>query len=276
LVILLISGQILATAQFTSGVAVVEVYATVTGRAGEPITGLTASDFVVEEDGRPQQVSVFTAGDLPLALAIGVDRSFSVPRQTLAAAASAVSAMVARLQPADEVTVLAIGSTTDVIAPLSRQHAAAADAVRGLQPWGTTPLYDAAVAAIDAIQQASGRRALILVSDGSDRYSQTTAADLLAHARRSDVQIYPVILARRHPPALVELAAATGGRTVLVTDVATLPSALTTIARELRSQYLLGYTPAASDTGRREWRSIRVRVNRPDAAVRARDGYFSR
>jgi Ca-activated chloride channel family protein len=276
LVILLISGQIAASAQFTSGVAVVEVYATVTDTAGEPVTGLTASDFVVEEDGRPQQVSVFSAGDLPLALAIAVDRSFSVSRQTLAAAASSAGAMVAGLRPEDEVTVLAIGSTTDIVAPLSRDHQAAADAVRGLQPWGTTPLYDAAVEAIDAIQAATGRRALILLSDGNDRYSQTSASDLLAHARRSDVQIYPIALARSRPTVFSELASATGGRSLQAVDGKGLSAALTAIARELRSQYLLGYTPTAADSERREWRTIRVRVSRPGVQVRARDGYFSR
>ena len=72
-----IAGPI--TAQFASGVSVVEVYATVTDERGEPVSGLRADDFVVEEDGRPQQISVFTEGDIPLSLAVALDRSFSLP-----------------------------------------------------------------------------------------------------------------------------------------------------------------------------------------------------
>jgi VWFA-related protein len=72
-----------------------------------------------------------------------------------------------------------------------------------------------------------------------------------------------------------ELAAATGGRSVQAGEPSQLSAALSGIARDLRSQYLLGYTPAP-DGGERVWRSIQVRVQRPGVVVRARDGYFSR
>src|SRR2546423_580328 len=62
-------------AQFTSGVNVVEVYAAVVDREGNPVTGLTREDFTVLEDGQPQTVSTFTEGDFPLSVAIAVDRS---------------------------------------------------------------------------------------------------------------------------------------------------------------------------------------------------------
>ena len=65
-------------AQFTSGVSLVEVYATVTDRHGQPVTGLTAADFHVAEDGTPQTITTFAAGEFPLAVAIGLDRSFSM------------------------------------------------------------------------------------------------------------------------------------------------------------------------------------------------------
>ena len=64
--------------QFTSGVKLVEVYATVTDRQGEPIAGLTAADFRIVEDGAGQTISAFAAGAFPLSMAIGVDRSFSM------------------------------------------------------------------------------------------------------------------------------------------------------------------------------------------------------
>ena len=58
-------------AQFTSGVNVVEVYAAVTDRTGQPIMGLTRDDFTVLEDGAAQTVSVFAAGDFPLVVTFG-------------------------------------------------------------------------------------------------------------------------------------------------------------------------------------------------------------
>ena len=65
-------------AQFTSGVNLIEVYATVTDQRGAAVTNLTAADFRVAEDGSPQTITAFAAGEFPLAVAIGLDRSFSM------------------------------------------------------------------------------------------------------------------------------------------------------------------------------------------------------
>ena len=77
------------------------------------------------------------------------------------------------------------------------------------------------------------------------------------------------------PPLAAELAVVSGGRSFLIRDARALDETFATIARELRYQYLLGYTPARpGHSGAREWRSIRVRVKgRNDVRVRARDGY---
>src|SRR5204863_6952589 len=95
-------------------------------------------------------------------------------------------------------------------------------------------------------------------------------------ARGSDVLIYPIALGKERPPMFAELAAVTGGRSFQATDERSLSSTLGTIARELRAQYLLGYAPAREPASRARWRSIQVRVNRPEVRVRARDGYLSR
>jgi len=264
-----------ARPQFTSGVSLVEVYATVTDARGEPVHGLAAKDFTVEEDDEAQSSETFAEGQFPLALAIGLDRSFSMSRAQLAGAASAVRDLIGALRPDDRVMVLAIGSETEVVAPLSADPKAARDALIGLEPWGTTPLYDAVLQAIDAIHAEPGRRALIILSDGIDRYSRATAAEVVEQARLRGVLLYPVALARTAPPVFAELAAITGGRSQQVTEMRRLPAALSTIARELRSQYLLGYAPKRPMPSRNEWRSIRVRVGRPELRVRARDGYFA-
>lgn len=262
-----------ARAQFSSGVSLVEVYATVLDQKGEPVGDLPVDAFTVEEDGRPQTIATFSSGNLPLALAVGIDRSFSVSSERLSQVTVAVQRFLGNLTPADRVALLAIGSEVEVLSPLSNDRRAAYDALVGLRPWGTTPLHDAVVEAVDAIQPAAGRRALILISDGSDRYSETSAAAMLGHARTRDVLVYPVALGRRQPDVFVELATLTGGRSFAVPDLGTLPRVLETIARELRHQYLLGYAPAGSP--RPGWHSITVRANRPGVRVRARNGYVA-
>lgn len=268
----------LAYAQFTSGVNLVEVYATVTDQRGEPIAGLSAADFRVAEDGDPQRVTAFAAGEFPLAVAIGLDRSFSMGGRgnRLAMAKSAARTFIGQLRPSDQVMVLAIGTDTEVVAPLSADHAAAMAAVDRLDAWGTTPLYDAVLAAIDAVQAAKGRRALVLLSDGTDRYSDTSTAELLDRARRRDVIVYPIAIGPARPAVFAELATITGGRSFFAREPRELASDVAAIARELRFQYLLGYVPSRNGSSDPSWHSIEVSVNRADTRVRARDGYLSR
>jgi Ca-activated chloride channel homolog len=260
--------------QFSSSVNLVEVYASVTDRQGQPVRGLSREDFTVREDGAVQQVTAFTAGEFPLSVAVALDRSFSMSGQRLAAARSAARLFLDELRPADESMLIGVGSTTEVLAPLSMDRARQFDVLTRLDAFGTTGLYDAIIAAIDAIQPARGRRALVLLSDGSDRYSTATSAEALARARGADVLVYAIALGEVRPPVFAELATLTGARSFHVRDARQLPETLRTVAAELRHQYLLGYSPSkAPVAGSNEWRSIAVAVRRSDVTVRARDGY---
>jgi Ca-activated chloride channel family protein len=273
---LLLGWGTLAAAQFSSGVNLVEVYAAVVDPAGNPVTGLTRADFTVLEDGAPQALAAFAEGDFPLSLAVGVDRSFSMARR-LPTEVSAARTLLGDLRPQDQSTLIAIGSEVETLAPLSSDRATQLRALAGVKPWGTTGLHDAIVAAIEAIQAAKGRRALVLFSDGNDRYSTASASDALDRARKSDVMIYPVAIGAARPPLFAPLAALTGGRSFQTRDPAQLNTIAHQIAGELHHQYLLGYSPAKPIVaGANEWRSIAVRVNRPNVIVRARDGYVAK
>lgn len=260
--------------QFSSRVQLVEVYATVTDAKGEPVTGLRQSDFDVFEDGVLQEVSAFAAGEFPLTVALGVDRSVSMAGEPLRLAKQASQAFLRELKPGDRSMVVAISNEVEVIAPLSADRAAQARAISALDAWSTTALHDAIVETLNRLEPEPGRQALVVFSDGTDRYSRHTAADVLDRARRSQALVYPIAIGRTRPALLSELAVLTGGRSFLLRDARELQTTLSTIARELRYQYLIGYTPAkAIERGDREWRSIRVTLKRPGMRVRARDGY---
>jgi Ca-activated chloride channel family protein len=262
--------------QFISSVNAVEVYASVVDEKGEPAVGLAREDFEVLEDGVPQTVNTFAAGDFPLAVALAVDRSASMKGKRLTVAQEGARTFLQALRAEDRAVVLAVGSEVETVAPLSTDRPSQLAAVTRLDAWGTTPLYDAVAEGIDRIQAAEGRRALVLLSDGDERYSTRTAADVTALARRSDVMVFPVALGRTRPALFAELAALTGGRSVHASDPRDLADALRGIARELRHQYLLGYTPARPLTERGEWRAIAVKMRRPGLRARARDGYVVR
>jgi Ca-activated chloride channel family protein len=263
-----------APSQFASQVNLVEVYAAVSDPQGRVVSDLTRDDFEVLEDGARQEVSTFVAGEFPLSVALAVDRSFSMRPERLAAAKSGARLFLGELRPEDQAMIVAVGSEIDTVAPLSTRRAEQYAAVAALDRWGTTSLHDAIVASIDAIQPARGRRALVLLSDGDDRYSKASASDALTFARGADVLIYPVALGDRRPPLFAELAALTGGRSAFIRDTRKLPETLSSIAGELRHQYLLGYTPKRPLEDRGEWRTITVRVRKPGLEVRARDGYL--
>ena len=262
--------------EFSSRVQLVEVYATVTDAKGEPVTGLDQDAFDVFEDNQRQDVSTFAAGEFPLTVALGVDRSWSMAGDKLRLAKRAAQSFLRELRPNDRSMVIAISNQADVIAPLSTDRFTQTRAIETLDPWSTTALHDAIIAALNRLESEPGRQALIVFSDGTDRYSAATAADVIARARRSNALVYPIAFGKERPPLLAELASVTGGRSFLLRDVKELEKTLAMIARELRYQYLLGYTPVRPiESGVREWRSIRVMLKdaNPGTRVRARDGY---
>jgi Ca-activated chloride channel family protein len=263
--------------QFSSGVTQVEVYATVTGKDGRPVPGLTAADFTVLEDGQRQTITTFAGAELPAAVALAIDRSVSMKGTPLTMARTAGRVFLSSLGPDDRAMLISISGEVEVLAPLSADRQPALDALARLDPWSTTSLHDAVMRTLDLLDREAGRRAVVILSDGVDRYSQATEAEVLDRARRSDVQIYAIALGATRPRWFVELATVTGGRSFHLDDTRDLGTTLQMIAADLRAQYLLGYAPpapsSAEDSG---WRSISVSVNRPDVTVRARSGYSVR
>ena len=253
------------------------MYATVTDRSGRAVKGLRAEDFVVLEDDVPQKITTFVGGDFPAAVALAIDRSFSMKGVPLTMARTAGRVFVASLKPEDRVMLISISGDVEVLAPLSTDREPLHKALASLDPWSTTSLNDALIKSINLLEDESGRRAIVVLSDGADRYSQATEVDVLSRARRSDVLLYPIALGRTRPAMFVELATLTGGRSFHLDDPKDLQATLQSIAEDLGAQYLLGYAPATPlRPGGADWRSIMVRVNRPDVTVRARSGYSAR
>jgi len=263
-------------ATFSSQTQLVEVYATVTDNRGELVTGLRRNDFEVYENNQRQEVQQFAFGEFPLTVALGVDRSWSMAGKPLELAKQASKTFLNQLKTGDRSMVVAISSSAEVIAPLSADRLTQARMISALDPWSTTALRDAIVASLDRLEAEPGRQALVLFSDGNDRYSSATESEVMARIRRSNALIYPITIGKQRPAFLAELAVLTGGRSFLLTDATELEKTLSTIARELRYQYLLGYAPSDPIAeGVHEWRSIRVTLtgNHPGLRVRARDGY---
>jgi Ca-activated chloride channel family protein len=262
--------------QFRAGVNQVEVYATVVDREGRPVRDLTARDFTVLEDSVPQTVTTFAAGEFPATVALVIDRSFSMAGAPLTMARTAGRVFLASLRPDDRAMLIGIGSEVEVLAPLGTDRAPAGAALDVLDAWSSTSLHDAIIASLDLLESESGRRAIVLLSDGGDRYSRATAEDVVARVRESNVLIYPIAIGQKSVPLFTEIASYSGGRAIALQNPKTMSKALQSVAEELRWQYLLGYEPTAPWGEEATWRSLSVTAARPRVAVRARRGYMTK
>jgi Ca-activated chloride channel family protein len=253
------------------------VYASVTGPDGRPVRDLAAADFEVLEDGRPQSVETFAAGTVTAAVALAIDRSLSMAGAPLQMARTAGRVFLASLRDDDRAMLIGIGGQVEVLAPLGTDRAPLLAALASLDAWSATALRDAIIRSIELIDGEHGRRAVVLVSDGRDRYSEASEADVLARVRRSNALVYPIALGGTRPALFVEAAALSGGRSFDLKTPRDLVPTLQAIAEDLGAQYLLGYQPVRPwPDGAGEWRGITVKVNRPGVRVRARGGYTTR
>lgn len=253
------------------------MYATVTDPAGRAVKGLPREAFRIFENDTPQEITAFVAGEFPAAVALAIDRSVSMKGTPLTMARTAGRVFIASLKPEDRAMLIGISGHVEVLSPLDADKGPLLKALDAVDPWSTTALHDALIRSLELLEGETGRRAIVVLSDGDDRYSEATAAAVLDRARRSDVMIYPIAIGRRRAPLFAELANVSGGRSFHLKDPRELATTLKSIAEDLRSQYLIGYAPAEGwPPYETEWRSITVRVDRPGVTVRARSGYSTK
>ena len=150
------------------------------------------------------------------------------------------------------------------MAPLSTDREAQYQALARIDAFGTTGLYDAVIpghCADPGSERAPRARAALgrkrSIQHDHRRRRRST------QARRSDVMVYPIALGTASSPFFEQLAALTGGRAFPSSDPRLLHDTMRRVARELRLQYLLGYSPVRPGSGAPEWRAITVRVKRP-------------
>ena len=257
-------------------VDVIQITAVVTDGDGRFVTGLKAEDFKVYEEDKPQPLSNFASENIPLELVVALDVSSSM-EDALPAVKRYATNFLSQLQPADQVTVLGFNDNIFTPARRSTDQAVRAKAIARLAPWGGTALYDVIIRALDLLGRQSGRRALLVFSDGEDQSSHASMPSVVTRAEASDATIYMIGQGRALHAASLQLlmkrlATGSGGRAFFSGDEAKLEAVFQEIVDDLRHQYLLGY--AAPDNARNgEQHRIRVEVPGRGYSVRARQGY---
>jgi VWFA-related protein len=282
-------GEARQRGTFRGGVELVSLGVTVTGPGGRYVSDLRTEDFTILEDGRKQEITFFERATSPLAVSLLIDSSTSMQRQ-MALAQQAATEFVARLRPGDLAQVVDFDRRVQVLQPFTDDRETLNRAIQRVVPRGSTSMFNAiyiALRELAALDKPAGdeirRDVIVVLSDGEDTSSLVTFDHVLDGAKRSSSVIYTIALGttgapnRRdgtHPEfALRTLAQETGGRMFLPKSAADLPGIYNDIADELASQYVLGYVSNVG--GRQGWRTLSVRVGRPDLRARARTGYYA-
>lgn len=282
---------------------VVSIYAVVREKNGHLIPDLSKDDFVVEEDQQPQEIKYFSReADTPLTMGILVDTSPSQGRVLEEEKTQAEAFLREVLRPKDLAFVLNfdvdVTLLQDFTADLHRlDHAIDECEINGggVRTPGTFPtgdssgathLYDAVwLSARDLLKNEVGRKVLIMLTDGEDQGSKVRLEAALEAAQKSDLIIYSVDIHDRGfyaragmgysgDSVLRKFSDATGGSVIHTNSGKGTAEAFQKIASELRTQYLLGYTPSNTKLDG-TYRKIDVKVRNRPVKVSARRGYYA-
>ena len=256
-------------------VDVVQVTVTVSDEHGRFVRDLPQSAFHVLEDGHAQTITHFASEDVPLELIAAIDISGSMG-PAMPRVKNAVKGFLGDVAPEHQVTLLGFNDNIFTLTRKTTDRGERVKAVDRLAPWGSTALYDVLLRGVEMLGRQTGRKALVVFSDGEDQGSHATINDVERRLQSSDVTLYMIGQGRGVTldplrRVMERLAAPTGGRAIFTDSMDELHSAFAQLLDELSNQYLIGYQ--STNTKRDDaWRKIKVDVE-GHTDVRARQGY---
>ena len=324
------------TATFSAGVKVVNLFATVRNKDGSIVKDLTKDDFLLDEDGRSQTIRYFSQeSDLPLTVGLLVDTSGStrrvLPDERMAAYRFLEQTL--RDKGQDQAFLIHFDFDVELLQDLTASRQRLERALDDLQTsdgmglrrrgqggggypgggggggypgggqrrGGGTCLYDSVLLASDEIlKKQTGRKAVILLTDGEDNGSKVSLSRAIEAAERADTLVYSILFedpemtfngggfgGRRgwgRPPmggmdrpdgkkVLQQISRETGGRFFEVTKRQPINKVFEAIEEDLRNQYSLGYTPDRTDSSG-EYRRIHLSTKQKSLIVQTREGYY--
>jgi len=275
-----------ADATISVDVRLVVLRASVRNKDGQLASGLSQNNFIVWEDGQPQTIRTFSQEDVPLAVGLVVDNSGSMKNKRADVTAAAV-AFARTSNQDDDIFVVNFNDRVTMDLPDQKLFSsAAAELEKALllpPPEGRTALYDAIGTALERLRQ-SGRekKVLVVISDGGDNASGRTLNQVMQQIRRSDTTIFTIGVfdqedTDRNPGVLRQIAGASGGEAFLPQKTADTVRVCEYIARDIRNQYTISYSPSNQNFDGR-YRTIKVGATGERGAklrVKTRPGYIA-
>jgi Ca-activated chloride channel homolog len=264
-------------ASLRADVHLVQIPVTVTDLHGKPLLDLRKADFRVFEDEIEKPISAFFTSDAPISAGVVFDSSRSMKRR-LDDAREAVEQFLHTGAEGDEFFLIRFSDRAELLSPFTRDTGEISRQLGSVEAKGWTALTDSIVLAAHQSRKANNqRKVLLVISDGGDNNSRYSMGELIAFLREADVRVYAIGLIER-PQFLAKVCEETGGRALWVRKMADLPEAMGQLSLEIRSEYVVGYTPDAPHNDGRYHR-IRVAVQPPAGMARVhtswRRGYIA-
>lgn len=282
--------------------ALVSLNVSVTNRAGVALANLKKEEFQVAENGEPQKIEFFQPSTAPFNLVLLLDLSGSI-KDKLDVVKSAALRFIDVLGPQDKVAVVTFTDEIRVVSQLTADRDELKRRIRAIdQSRGGTAFYEALWFSLaDTLRGTRGQRnAIVVMSDGVDssldRYnpmeSRVSFSQLARRLEEADVIVFPIYLDTEYEEVfergnssseayaisrdqLERIAEVSGGQMFRAEKVSDLAGVYKQVAAAMRTVYSVGYYPTNPEKDG-TFRKVRVMVDRPDAAVRARKGYYAK
>jgi Ca-activated chloride channel homolog len=267
--------DVVEEAQVTS----VLVEAAVQDKNGHFLKSLPSSAFKVLEDGVPQVLDLARHEAVGATFALLIDSSASMSRR-LEFVQRTAGLLSDYMTPLDRMIVAPFSKRVLSITGPTDDRRTVSDAIRAIGSSGGTAILDSLVQLSRSLPEGTGRRAIILITDGYDENSTSTIEDALAALKGARATVYALGIggvagvSLKGEKILRRLAAETGGRVFLPSTESQLELVHTALVDEVQNRYLLTYTPT-NQTQDGKWRQIAVQLPDSTYRVSARPGYFA-
>ena len=263
----------------------VPIPVSVVDNRGLALTSLTLDDFELWVDGQLRPVSDLSRAETPVRLAMLFDNSGSLDFARSFEKHAAQQFFRRVLRPSDEAAIYSVESDSYLAQPMTNDIRSLEQTIEAFgKPEGSTSLFDAIISAAAYLRPYSGRRVIVIVSDGIETTSRADFETTLRQVLADDCQVFVVqtglyeganLRALAAERRMEQLAAQTGGAAYIPKSTSALESAFKEIAADLAQQYVLSYYHAQeSRDGRFHLIDLRIK-SRKDVRVRARKGYYS-
>jgi VWFA-related protein len=249
----------------------------VTDQHDQPILKLHKEDFRLFEDSTEQKIESLSIDEAPVSLGIVFDASGSM-KNKVDKSFKAVEQFLKTSLPGDEFFLVQFADVASVLIPFTRDPDEITSHLSLIRPQGWTAMYDAIYLAANQMRHAKNpRKALLILSDGSDNNSRYSDGEVINLLREADVQLFAIgLFDDAH--FLKKAAAETGGAVVAVHNLNDLSDAVDKLSTQVRSQYVLGYYPAQA-TNDGKFHKVKVMLNQAAASLKLhtswRHGYYA-